>query len=146
MQHTMALILGLAFLGATLLGHAIGPRQAAAKPSMDGALTGTWQTRHAGGIVEALVLDTSAGSNGGRFVSAKSRGGQQLERFEGRWRLHRNSLLPPDSRWQIHLVWHDRAWGRQTRELAIRHLSADRLVLGTIYLSSMNTDFRRIRR
>jgi hypothetical protein len=122
------------------------PVQASAQPEIAGALAGTWQARHPGDIFEELTFEPLASNGVGRFYNRKRQGGRQIEQFEGRWRLYRNPLLPPDSRWQVHLDWHSRPWGQQSLKFAIRHLSRDRLALGNIFLSSMNTEFRRVGR
>ncbi len=108
-------------------------------------IDGTWQMTHGNGVVERLGLSWSATSKQGRFTSQKTFKGRRIESFSGTWRVRTNSLLPPDSRTQLQLVWRDPVSGRKKgHRLAIRRITKREVTFASNLISSQTVIFGRV--
>jgi hypothetical protein len=109
-----------------------------------GQLVGTWRTEFPKGVFREYTFASPNTNGEGQYRErawASNGAGQSVEGF---WKIATNPLMPADSRTQLKLGHIDPNWGRKEEALAIRSVSSNTLVLGSIYLSQQELVFHRV--
>jgi hypothetical protein len=97
------------------------------------ALVGTWQGTLPNGAVDELTFGPLNSGGEGQYSENSTAEGRVIAEVHGGWRIRVNPLLSEDSRTQVQVAWNDPNWGRQERPLAIREVTHDTLILGSVY-------------